>query len=333
MKLKGHLSEYPLRELLTILRNRCETGRLQLGYKRVPGLFHLKDGNILGARIGPLKGLDAVRVALLMEEAPFDFDDAVTIELEANINESDHRQIVTRLLRLPLHDGEELETIPLPMAVLVDTDGIRPSGTNGWPVSGNFPGHILPIAKEALIFIQSHIRVVSIAVVLMLFVPIVIAIAVTFPGNDGPRAAVLAPETDPNQVGPANPQGSRTKQVDRSALPVDDAVFTDQKPIANQEPTAEIRRVPSSFATAEMSSNQEPALRSDQALPKETSARVIAVVLQIEEGRISEAYVKDHHPGLEAFEAAAIRLARQRRYSRDKVGTETISVKVSGDQQ
>jgi hypothetical protein len=54
--------------------------------------------------------------------------------------------------------------------------------------------------------------------------------------------------------------------------------------------------------------------------------------MQIEDGRVSEAYVKDHHPGLEAYEATAIRLARQRRYSKDKKGTETTVVKVTSVQ-
>ena len=167
----------------------------------------------------------------------------------------------------------------------------------------------------------------------MLLVPIVVAIAVTFPTDDGRQRAVgLVPGSDNHRMGPANPQGS-AKQGERSALPADYAVYTDQKPIANPEPTRDVRQVSSSTTTAEMNSNQvPPALRTDKALQKEASAKVIAVVMHIEEGRISEAYVRDHHPGLEAFEATAIRLARQRRYPTEKVGTETIFVTVSADQ-
>ena len=79
------------------------------------------------------------------------------------------------------------------------------------------------------------------------------------------------------------------------------------------------------------SSDQRSLLSNEQSLPKNPS-KLIVVVVQIEGGRVVEAYVKDHHPGLEAYEATAIRIARQRRYSNDKIGTQTTVVKVTSDQ-
>jgi hypothetical protein len=83
MNFKGHLSEYPLRELLSILKNRRETGRLQIDCDKASGVFHLKDGRIINATLGPLKGLAAVRVALFLKKASCGFDDTFAISVEA----------------------------------------------------------------------------------------------------------------------------------------------------------------------------------------------------------------------------------------------------------
>lgn len=57
--------------------------------------------------------------------------------------------------------------------------------------------------------------------------------------------------------------------------------------------------------------------------------QAIVVVVQIENGRVSQAYVPNHRPGMEAYEAAALRIARGFRYPADKAGTETVTIKVN----
>jgi hypothetical protein len=66
--------------------------------------------------------------------------------------------------------------------------------------------------------------------------------------------------------------------------------------------------------------------------PLETTSEVvqtIPVVLQIENGRVSRASLPNRRPGMEGYEAAALRIARQRRYSKAGKHTETIVVKVT----
>ena len=80
---------------------------------------------------------------------------------------------------------------------------------------------------------------------------------------------------------------------------------------------------------------QAPANASDSDNPKkppETTVEVvqtIPVVVQIEDGRVSQASLSNHRPGMEGYEAAALRIARQRRYSKAGKHTETIVVKVT----
>lgn len=86
----------------------------------------------------------------------------------------------------------------------------------------------------------------------------------------------------------------------------------------------------------------EIAGRSDEAREHYEAARLLAeanqktnpysqsitVVMEIENGRVKYASVPNRRPGLEAYEATAIRIARGRRYPTSKSGPESIVVKV-----
>jgi hypothetical protein len=61
----------------------------------------------------------------------------------------------------------------------------------------------------------------------------------------------------------------------------------------------------------------------------ETKAETIKVALRVEKGRVSQAFVEEHHPGMEAYEALALRIARTRRFATSASGQETVSVKIN----
>ncbi len=56
---------------------------------------------------------------------------------------------------------------------------------------------------------------------------------------------------------------------------------------------------------------------------------VITVAMEIKNGRVTYAAVENRRPGMEAFEASALRIARQRRYPSNKNGHETFVVRMS----
>jgi len=62
------------------------------------------------------------------------------------------------------------------------------------------------------------------------------------------------------------------------------------------------------------------------------SSRTIAVVVEIEEGRVTEAFIKQPQRELAAYEATALRLARQRRYPKGTTRRETINLPVTREQ-
>jgi hypothetical protein len=61
----------------------------------------------------------------------------------------------------------------------------------------------------------------------------------------------------------------------------------------------------------------------------ETNAQTIKVALQVEKGRVSQAFVEEHHPGMEAYEALALRIARTRRFAAAASGQETVTIKIN----
>jgi Domain of unknown function (DUF4388) len=72
--LTGHLSNYPLSDLVGILRHQRKTGRLLIEYPKGPASFFFVEGELVDARMNDLSGLQAICVALAQPEAAFNFN-------------------------------------------------------------------------------------------------------------------------------------------------------------------------------------------------------------------------------------------------------------------
>src|SRR5258705_12500252 len=73
MALTGHLSDLYLSELIEFFCNQRKTGQLKVLYPQGPGYFYLQTGSVIDARIGVLRGIDAVYYALTLPNAKFEF--------------------------------------------------------------------------------------------------------------------------------------------------------------------------------------------------------------------------------------------------------------------
>jgi hypothetical protein len=76
MALSGELSDLSLAELIEFFCNQRKTGRLQVIYSVGPGYFYLQAGSVVHARIGVLRGIEAVFYALTLPNASFTFSPA-----------------------------------------------------------------------------------------------------------------------------------------------------------------------------------------------------------------------------------------------------------------
>src|SRR5437773_2028411 len=76
MALTGELSDLSLAELIEFFCNQRKTGRLKVIYSNGPGYFYLQSGSVVHARIGMLRGIEAVYYALTLPNASFTFSPA-----------------------------------------------------------------------------------------------------------------------------------------------------------------------------------------------------------------------------------------------------------------
>src|ERR1700737_1516480 len=85
MALTGHLSDLSLSELIEFFCNQRKSGRLKVLYPKGAGYFYLQSGSVVDARIGVLRGIDAVYYALTLPNAKFEFSGS-TEPTERTIN-------------------------------------------------------------------------------------------------------------------------------------------------------------------------------------------------------------------------------------------------------
>src|ERR671910_3629802 len=99
MGLTGHLSDLSLSELIEFFCNQRKTGQLKVLYPDGYGYFYLQAGSVVDARIGVLRGIDAVYYALTLPNAKFEFGPA-TEGLERTINQPWTQVVLEGLRRL-----------------------------------------------------------------------------------------------------------------------------------------------------------------------------------------------------------------------------------------
>jgi len=90
--LTGHLSNYPLSDLVGILRHQKKTGRLLIEYPKGPATFYFQEGELIDARLNDLVGLQAICVALGQPDAAFNFNPLIPAT-RRSIEPSLHRAV------------------------------------------------------------------------------------------------------------------------------------------------------------------------------------------------------------------------------------------------
>ena len=99
MALTGHLSDLSLSELIEFFCNQRKTGCLSVLYPQGPGCFYLQTGSVVDAKIGVLRGIDAVYYALTLPNAAFEFKGAAETP-ERSINQPWTQVVLEGLRRL-----------------------------------------------------------------------------------------------------------------------------------------------------------------------------------------------------------------------------------------
>jgi Domain of unknown function (DUF4388) len=114
--LTGHLNNYPLSDLVGILRHQKKTGRLLIEYRKGPATFFFQEGELIDARLNDLVGLQAICVALAQPDAAFNFNPLIPAT-RRSIEPSLHRA-VSELFGCWDESALQIETSAAPQPVL-----------------------------------------------------------------------------------------------------------------------------------------------------------------------------------------------------------------------
>lgn len=163
--LTGHLSNYPLSDLVGILRHQRKSGRLLIEYTKGPATFFFQNGELIDARMNDLTGLQAICVALAQPEASFNFNPLI-LGPRRSIDPSLQRA-VAELFGCWDESALQIETTAAPPSLEA------PAGTTSRTLSGRRsellalpPGPSSWAQKRSLLLIAAVVVVVGLSTVI-----------------------------------------------------------------------------------------------------------------------------------------------------------------------
>ncbi|HEY0365091.1 MAG TPA: DUF4388 domain-containing protein [Pyrinomonadaceae bacterium] len=283
--LTGHLNNYPLSDLVGILRHQRKSGRLLIEYAKGPAMFFFHNGELIDARLNELTGLQAICVALAQPEASFNFNPL--IQSSRRSIESSLQRAVAELFGCWDESFPQIETTVAP------------------------PPEILALPPAPPVIVRKRSLFLVAAVVLIVVGVSIVTAVIGGLNNNAAAETAVAPSS--SQVAPvaAEPEAPRAlvaTVVKPNRNPAERKVEKRTKPEAKND----------TDAVVEASPVKEP----------EQTSQSIKVVMQIENGRVLKASIANPKPGMDNYEALALRIARQRRYPTTMSGGGTVTITV-----
>lgn len=343
MSFSGQLNDLSLGELIEFFCNQKKTGRLKVDYALAPGVFFIRDGNLVDAKVGALNGIEAVYFALTLPSASFDFH-AGMVSSRQTISESWASVVLEGLRRIDegitpnveqAFVGEDeldeaftayLECMP---GEAQTPGATQKDGTSSDPAAAPFSMMVdSAIGDDGNRKKMMMAAGVAAAVVL---VCVVIAIPVTRSLRGKPAEAIttqavvpapaqqqLADSTGSNAQTPAQVESSPAKpEQDNSAAEA-----------AKREREAKEREARQKARKEEEARKAEAAKTIGVSAPAAGGgAKSVRVSIAYDEnGRVTQASAVGSSPGAEAYAATAVRVARGRRFPAGKAGSTVVTI-------
>lgn len=317
MALTGHLSDLSLSELIEFFCNQRKSGRLKVLYPQGAGYFYLQTGSVVDARIGVVRGIEAVYYALTLPNAKFEFS-ASSEASDRTINQPWTQVVLEGLRRL-----DEGITPPeaFPADYQAQNDEPEVSDANITPERGHqrqLPSFLSFIGKESMAKRKS---LFAAAVVVAVLVSVA---AVGVPSGWYSRAKVsdaatqavvsspMSEPTAPPVAEVSQPEAADTGPYTRA----DDAAALAAKRQRDKDRSRAREERAATNQTAAARAQSGAASGSANSGPK----RVAVTVTYDESGRVIQASGAD---------ASAIRIARQKRFPPGKAGSATVTIPIN----
>jgi hypothetical protein len=336
MALTGELSDLSLAELIEFFCNQRKSGRLKLIYSIGPGYFYLQAGSVVHARIGSLRGIEAVYYALTLPNASFTFSPAFEAP-EHTINQPWTSVVLEGLRRMdegvepgnpfldhddrPEEESDPLEEVPL--AITYNKEDLLSEILS--PPEVEAMGEFLSRPES-----ESHWmkRPWTLGAVFAAVVLIVGVVGVPWGLYARSKAGKLANEAKPSSSQPASqsaatnqtvatPAASEASQPEPSSDAADLAAKRQREERAKERAKAQdAARLLAKDAPATADTNAP----KSQSSPTSGAKKVTVQVTYDENGRVTQASGGD---------ATALRIARQKRFPAGKAGSATITIPIN----
>jgi hypothetical protein len=350
MALTGELSDLSLAELIEFFCNQRKTGRLKVIYSVGPGYFYLQNGSVVHARIGVLRGIEAVYFALTLPNASFTFSPAFEAP-EQTINQPWTSVVLEGLRRMdegvtpsdPFPEGAaaQVEEVKIEEPKAVDQNVVVENSEPAIPaVSQKFekpvfkaPAPEMPDMGAFLSQPNGATRFGSWKVIAAVAL-IVGTIAVPWGWYARSKAARLAnavtaapaqnsaPVTQPATTNEtlAEPVASESVVPSTSSAAADLAAKR-QRELRAKERAVKAQEFASALAPAQPTpAPVNPSIARTQPAPSAGSKKATVQVTYDENGRVTQASGGD---------ATALRIARQKRFPAGKAGSATITIPIN----
>jgi hypothetical protein len=322
MALTGHLSDLSLSELIEFFCNQRKTGRLKVLYPKGAGYFNLQAGSVVDAKIGVLRGIDAVYYALTLPNAEFEFG-AATETTERTINQP-WTQVVLEGLRRLDEGMVPAEAFPpgfVDESVHMDSDNgaaDADSTEHVWHV----PAFLSMIGRESMDHRKPLVAsAVAVAVILSVAA---IGVPAGWYGRNKPVASNQPSNSVALQPQPAAASDSATAKSDSAEARATDAAALAAKRQREKEKAAKAREEKANAAAGNVSPKpaSSPASQStsSEVASKPGPKKATVQVTYDESGRVVQASGAD---------PTALRIARQKRFPPGKAGTATITIPIN----
>ena len=316
MALTGHLSDISLSELIEFFCNQRKTGQLKVLYPQGPGYFYLHTGSVVDARIGVLRGIDAVYFALTLPNAKFEFGGESELT-ERTINQPWTQVVLEGLRRLDegivpttayppdYHDDSEAPDVNQPEAPFTELESLRVPSFLSFMSSESMDRR-----KFAIVGAVAFAVIASIAAIGVPAGWYGRAKAAAQPANAATESA--APVVATNELGAPAGSSQASNHADEAALAAKRQREKEKAKAREEKAAALTKPAPGSTASAPTSVAPE--------IAKSGPKKITVTVTYDESGRVTQASGGD---------ASAVRIARQKRFPAGKAGSATITIPIN----
>lgn len=343
--LTGHLSDYPLSDLVGILRHQRKSGRLLVEYPKGPATLFFHEGELVDAQIDNLVGLQAVCVARSQPPSPFNFNPLI-VPSRRSIENSLQR-VVSELLGCWDESAVQIEGVATVEGVAavqgVATEKTLSTQPLALPAStSSETGANLAMLAPPLLERRSPTNrtVLMVAASALLLAGLSTVIAVTSGLRIRANTESSDSKTSPALQDAAEPFASVPQSQPRKNAKIPTAASRGKGPAPDVEQTTALESGNTAFRADENTPSDRPTqilkvrnkVNSNVREKKDNAtseAQSINVVMQIENGRVLKASIAGHKAGMDNYEALALRIARQRRYPSKTTGQETVRISVT----